>query len=221
MKGFRALKASEVECRIGVVKEGRGVSLLLYKDARCDMNILDETVGPSNWQREHELIDDQLFCSVGIWDEKKDMWVYKQDVGVESRTEAEKGRASDAFKRACFNWGIGRELYTAPFIWIGGATKNDRFYVDQMEVEDHVITSLLIKDSKGTPAFSWPKEPKPDFTMTDKMIRVLEKTLETKDVNVEKLLAQYKVESLGDLTEGQYTDILRRLKETDEQQKQG
>ena len=112
---FRKLRADEVECRISAVK-GNGISLLLYKDARCDMNILDEVVGPMNWQRSHSR--DNANCTVSIWDDDRKIWVSKEDTGTESNTEAEKGLASDSFKRACVNWGIGRELYTAPFIWI-------------------------------------------------------------------------------------------------------
>lgn len=112
---FRKLAADEIDCRIGMIKEN-GLSLLLYKDARVDMNILDESVGPMNWKREHTR--DNQNCIVSIYDEDKKEWVSKEDVGTESNTEAQKGLASDSFKRACVNWGIGRELYTAPFIWI-------------------------------------------------------------------------------------------------------
>lgn len=112
---FRDLRADEIEVRVAQATE-KGVSLLLYKDARCDQNILDETVGAMNWQRKHTR--DNANCVVSLWDEKKQMWVSKEDTGTESNTEKEKGLASDSFKRACFNWGIGRELYTAPFIWI-------------------------------------------------------------------------------------------------------
>lgn len=119
MNKFRTLKANEIECRIAQIsKEGKGLSLLLYKDARVDQNLLDETVGPLNWKRSHQLIGDRLYCTVSIYDEDKKEWIDKQDVGTESYTEKEKGQASDSFKRACFNFGIGRELYTAPFIWI-------------------------------------------------------------------------------------------------------
>ena len=116
MKKIRELRADEIEVRVGVVRKN-GISLLLYKDARCDMNILDETFGITGWQRKHELINGALFCTVSIKGENGE-WISKQDVGVESYTEAVKGAASDSFKRACFNIGIGRELYTAPFIWI-------------------------------------------------------------------------------------------------------
>lgn len=114
---FRTLQAGEIECRISTIKEN-GLSLLLYKDARVDQNILDETVGAMNWQRHHSR--DNANCIVSIWDEEKKQWIEKEDTGKESNTEKEKGLASDSFKRACVNWGIGRELYSAPFIWIPG-----------------------------------------------------------------------------------------------------
>lgn len=145
---FRDLKADEIECRVAqVFKSGSGFSLLLYKDARCDMNILDEAVGAMNWQRSHTR--DNANCIVSIWDGDKKMWVSKEDTGTESNTEAEKGLASDSFKRACFNWGIGRELYTAPRIVVyDGDPKTDRFEVDTITIEDKKIVGLSIKNSK-------------------------------------------------------------------------
>lgn len=118
MKTPRLLKPDEISCRVQQVTDSAGAIILLYKDARVDMNILDETYGPTNWQRHHQTIDGNLYCTISIWDEDKAQWVSKQDVGVESATEATKGEASDAFKRAGFNWGIGRELYTGPFIFV-------------------------------------------------------------------------------------------------------
>ena len=153
---FRELRADEIDCRIAQVKEN-GLSLLLYKDARVDQNILDETVGTLNWQRSHELIGANLYCTVSIWDEDKKQWISKQDVGTESFTEKEKGQASDSFKRACFNLGIGRELYTAPFIWIkatdckitsanGKSKCFDNFTVSKIGYKDGRITSLEIRN---------------------------------------------------------------------------
>lgn len=154
MNMFRELRADEIDCRIAQVKkDGSGLSLLLYKDARCDQNILDETVGPMNWQREHTR--ENANCIVSIWDEKKGQWISKEDTGTESNTEREKGLASDSFKRACFNWGIGRELYTAPFIWISkgnftfdGGKCFDRFTVTGIGYTNGVITGLEIKNVK-------------------------------------------------------------------------
>ena len=152
---FRELTADEIDGRVATVSE-KGVSILLYKDARCDMNILDEAVGALNWQRSHSR--DNANCTVSIWDEKKNQWISKEDTGTESFTEKEKGLASDSFKRACFNWGIGRELYTAPFIWIkngdvtltpkrdGKMTTYDKFVVEQIIYEDRKIAALSIRN---------------------------------------------------------------------------
>lgn len=152
---IRDLRADEVEVRVATVNE-KGCTLLLYKDARCDMNILDETFGSMNWKKSYQMIGNQLFCTIDIWDREKQQWISKQDVGVESYTEPEKGRASDAQKRAAFAVGIGRELYTAPFIWVsadkidvlkrndGKYQVNSKFKVTEMTVEDKRITSLVI-----------------------------------------------------------------------------
>jgi len=170
---FRNLRADEIDVRISQITN-KGFSLLLYKDARCDMNILDETVGSMNWQRTH--MRENANCIVSIWDKEKQQWVSKEDTGTESNTEKEKGLASDSFKRACFNWGIGRELYTSPFIWVndtsyiktnektGKSAVYERFKVSMIETsQDKVITALEIKDSKGKVVFSTVKkvEPKP------------------------------------------------------------
>ena len=109
---FRKLYASELEARIGnISKTGSGLSLLLYKDARVDQRLLDETAGPMNWEKSYRRDEKgRLFCKVSIWDGEKGQFVSKEDVGVESYSEKEKGEASDSFKRACFCWGIGREV---------------------------------------------------------------------------------------------------------------
>jgi hypothetical protein len=168
---FRDLKADEIDIRVQSVKADKdgnpkGVILLLYKNARCDMNILDETVGAENWQREHYECKGNLFCRVGI--KCGDTYVWKSDCGSESNTEAEKGEASDSFKRACFNWGIGRELYTSPFIWIpanlckkimpSGKDKygkpsfacGDKFGVAKIAIKDKKITELAVYSETPT-----------------------------------------------------------------------
>lgn len=164
---FRDLRANEIDCRIAMVK-ANGVSLLLYKDARCDMNILDETVGAFNWQRTHTR--DNANCTVSLWDAEKKMWIAKEDTGTESNTEAEKGLASDSFKRACFNWGIGRELYTAPFIWVDSSLCNidkgkcyDKFKVSDIKIEDKKIIYLqIINEKTGNVVFETGKKIKGD-----------------------------------------------------------
>lgn len=168
---FRLLKADEIDARIGQLKPN-GASLLLYKDARCDQNILDETVGPFNWQRKHDR--DNANCTVSIWDKEKAQWISKEDVGTESKTEAEKGLASDSFKRACFNWGIGRELYSSPFIWVKGSAdelKYEKFsvidigYNDNREINRLVITNkageVVFSMGSGTPKANYSPKEKP------------------------------------------------------------
>ena len=179
---FRDLRADEIECRVQQVKEN-GLVLLLYKDARVDMNILDETLGSSHWQREHYECKGILFCRVGIHFREveidgatntnkvlRDEWVWKSDCGTESNTEAQKGEASDSFKRACFNWGIGRELYTAPFTWIPAEKCNikqvnnglkcfDKFVVEKIIIENKQITALAIwNTTKNCRAFVFQRD---------------------------------------------------------------
>ena len=185
---FRDLRADEIECRVQSVKKN-GLVLLLYKDARVDMNILDETVGADNWQNkfyEHKGI---LFCSLGIntnyeKPELPDRWIWKDDAGVESNTEAEKGNASDARKRAGFAWGIGRELYTTPLIWVGadkceikdGGKCFDKFVVEKIVIEDKHIKALTIRNvSQKCIAYAMgvtvreekPKETPPEYICAD------------------------------------------------------
>lgn len=172
---FRDLRADEIECRVQSVKD-KGLVLLLYKDARVDMNILDEAVGSSNWQNKFYENKGILFCSLGIntnFDKPDlpDRWVWKDDAGVESNTEAEKGNASDARKRAGFAWGIGRELYTTPFTWIPAEKCNiaydkngnpkcyDKFIVEKIIIENKQIVALAIwNTTKNVRAFVWQKD---------------------------------------------------------------
>lgn len=170
---FRTLRADEIDCRVGSCTD-KGCSLLMYKDARVDMRLLDEVVGPMNWKRSHELINGNLFCTVSIKDDAGN-WVSKQDVGTESNTEKEKGQASDAFKRACFNWGIGRELYSCPFVWInlradewrqgfnGRKQPKTRFYVSNIEYDEkRNVSYLRIVDDKGVERYVYGKSMEAD-----------------------------------------------------------
>lgn len=110
---LRLLRADEIACRVGTVDE-KGLSLLLFKDARVDQKILDETFTPFGWRRTHQSIDGNLYCTVEIWDKEKGQWIAKQDVGTTSYSEKEKGQASDSFKRACFNWGAWKGAVYCP-----------------------------------------------------------------------------------------------------------
>lgn len=166
MKKIRTLTAGEIECRVGQCGKGaRGgwCSLLLYKDARCDMKLMDETFGAMNWQKSYTTINGNLYCTVSVRDENGE-WISRQDVGTESNTEKEKGAASDAYKRACVNWGIGRELYTAPKIFInladneiqvktnGSCALSSKVIFSVQEIgydENRCINSLVIVDNNG------------------------------------------------------------------------
>ena len=215
---FRKLVASEIDARVSTVN-AKGCSLLLYKDARVDQNILDETVGALNWERSHDVIDGNLYCTVKIFDANRKQWVSKQDVGTESFTEKEKGQASDSFKRACFNWGIGRELYTAPFIWIsardcnieqkqgGGYTTHDNFKVKSIGYDaEGNINHLIIFNSKTKQVcYQLGEEEKPDV-INDKEKKILENMIAEKGYTVAEIFPK----GLN-LTNEQYLEAVNRL----------
>lgn len=233
---FRLLNADEIECRVSTVSE-KGCSILLYKDARCDQNILDETVGQMNWQRRHSR--DNANCEVGIWDAEKAQWVWKEDTGTESYTEKEKGLASDSFKRACFNWGIGRELYTAPFIWIksgdvelvpgknGKLTTYDRFDVAEIGYDDAGRINKLVIKKKNKAVYTLGKKQKDapqsdkqadDDSANDKIsekeLAIVNKTLT--DNQAAWVLDKLKLGDLSELTKSQYAWLFQQLNKQQE-----
>lgn len=238
---FRLLRADEIECRIARCTE-KGVQLLLYKDARCDMNILDETVGNMYWQRHHTR--DNANCIVAIFDKMMDQWVEKEDTGTESNTEAEKGLASDSFKRACTNWGIGRELYTSPFIWFNATDVNlkgtkcyDTFVVTDIQYDGRVIESVTIvnekngvakvfgkqKKSSGKKAPAKKSEPKKkpaaepipqpeEVKVSADMIKVMQKELDRIGRDESLLTNLFKVKALSDMTVTQFNKAMNKFK---------
>lgn len=218
---IRPLRADEIEARVQIVKK-TGCSILLYKDARCDMRILDEVVGPGNWTRSHEVINGNLFCNVSIWDKEKKQWVTKQDVGTESYTEKEKGQASDSFKRACFNWGIGRELYTAPFIWINLSTDDfkdekikTRFSVSRIDYnENKEINFIEIKDDKHRIRYTSRKEPSEPVKNSKKIskqkVEAIKVLAKTKKTGIEEMERYYGMK-IEDMTEEVYLDAVKVL----------
>lgn len=163
---FRPLTENEIEVKIKQVKEN-GVVALLYKTARTDMDLLDETVGPNNWTNAYQEIKGNLYAGIAILSDAGN-WIWKWDCGIESREDdgnEKKGEASDSFKRAGFRWGIGRALYTAPFIWISSDKCDirnnkcyDRFSVEKIGYSEDGkrITGLAIwNDTKKRRAFLW------------------------------------------------------------------
>ena len=223
-KEIRLLRADEIECRVGTIGE-KGLSLLLYKDARADMKVLDETFGRLGWQRSHQLINGNLYCTVEIWDEEKKQWIHKQDVGTTSYAEKEKGQASDSFKRACVSVGIGRELYTAPFIWIpAGKTfiqkKDNRFVVyDKFTVQsisysrNREISSLVIVNQKGETVFSMKKQnPEMDLAVSPEQIQNLNKELKRTGYSVNAVLSRYKLQEISQMKVTVYESLMENLK---------
>lgn len=171
MRRFRLLTENEIECRISeIAKNGSFLRLLLYKTARTDAALLDETVGPEKWQNDYRVIDGKLFCGIGILEESG--WVWKWNVGTESNMEAEKGQASDAMKRAGFVLGIGTELYSAPEIRIPADKCNikeyngkfrcyDRFEVEKIAYDKNEdICGLAIKCNRKR-CFVWQAQKEP------------------------------------------------------------
>ena len=162
------LTAKQIEFRVQSINKGGYATILAYKDARVDMQRLDDVVGPLNWKREHTR--DNHNCVVSIYDHDKAMWISKEDTGTESNTEAQKGLASDSFKRACFNWGIGRELYDYPVIQIklnsdewelsnGKPRQTWNLHLKQWawytEFTGNQLTFIAAKDDNGKIRFTW------------------------------------------------------------------
>lgn len=222
----RLLKASEIECRAGVISN-KGLSLLLYKDARADQRILDETFGIFGWKRSHQSINGDLYCTVEILDKETGMWVSKQDAGAAGRSEKEreKSLAFDSFKRACFNWGIGRELYTAPFIWIpaerteiqergGKFCCNDRFSVATIAYNDErAISSLSITNSKYKIVYVMGSDNSVS-SLSSTQIASLKKELARTGVTADEVKARYNVGNIEDMPDDIYKKAMSALSRT-------
>ena len=228
---IRLLRADEIECRVATINE-KGVSLLLFKDARVDLKILDETFGAFGWQRTHQSIDGNLYCTISLWDAEKQQWISKQDVGTKSYSEQEKGQASDSFKRAAFCVGVGRELYTAPFIWIPAAkakvqkkgdkyTTNEHFSVSQISYNDNrEIISLVIKDSKGIVVYSLQPDnslremPERGRNLSDTEVVLLMAELNRTGVNIDTVLDRYGLNDIRQMTADIYDKAMGSLKKS-------
>lgn len=227
MKEIRLLRADEIDARISTCNQ-YGVGILLYKDARCDMNILDETFGNMNWQRRH--CRDNQNCIVSIWDADKRQWVEKEDTGTESFTEKEKGLASDSFKRACFNIGIGRELYTAPNMFVfakdlktlkedrGRWTCKDYFKVKNIQYDGRRICYVAIKNEKTGKMieFGQPTQTLANNDVVDgKYIQALKNTIAQKGLDEQEVFAKVGVQDANAVTKEQYNNIVSFLRSGD------
>ncbi len=234
MRKFRFLRADEIELRVGTVGKN-GCSLLLYKDARCDQNLLDETVGETGWQRDHKEIKGNMYCGVAIFDEKYQQWVWKWDAGKESETEGQKGEASDSFKRACVNWGIGRELYSANLIWHlcdteeykdkNGKTKyklKNMYETNGMKVskilyKDDCISYLQIVDKKGLVVYENGMDAADEKldTIDPAMAKTISDLAANKGVALSKICDAYKVKDVLELTHEQAGKVKAKLMKTE------
>lgn len=225
MKEIRLLRADEIDARISTCNQW-GVGILLYKDARCDMNILDETFGNMNWQRRH--CRDNQNCIVSIWDEDKKQWIEKEDTGTESFTEKEKGLASDSFKRACFNVGIGRELYTAPNMFVfakdlktlkedrGRWTCKDFFKVKSIQYEGRKIVYVAIMNEKTHQMIEFGQPVRKELDVVDqKYIQAIKNTITKKGIDVDEIFAKAGVIDSEKMTKEQYNTIVSLIKSGD------
>lgn len=215
------LMANEISCRVQSISE-KGLSLLLYVTSRDGQRRLDEKYGPFGWQDKYEVIDGELYCIISAWDEEKKQWVSKEDVGTASYTAKEKGRASDAFKRACVKHGIGRELYTAPFIWIPAnqckIVKNgdkfstkDKFFVNLITyTSDGRIDELEIVEQDMNIVFKQYSTGKID----DIKYKVLLEKLEEAEVSMESVVDLFHVNTLQELDVNQWNKCMRKLEVT-------
>jgi len=231
-KKIRNLNPEEIDCRVGAIME-QGISLLLYKDARVDQTILDEVFGIYGWQRRHNMIGNELYCILSIWDDEKQQWVEKEDVGIESDYQKVKGAASDSFKRACFNVGIGRELYSAPFIYIplnkvrmddknGKKAVKDSFSVKSIEAStDKIITALEIINQRGEIIYTYRlnrkqvqpvREEEPQEPLSTEEIQLLYMELGRTGVPVQQILSRYGITAIQQMDQKTYKKAISALK---------
>lgn len=213
-KEIRLLRAEEIEVRVGAIYD-KGITLLLYKDARVDMNILDEVFGYDGWTREHIMFGDSMFCEVKVRSRETGEWISKMDIGSPSFAEPLKGAASDSFKRACVNIGIGRELYTAPFIWLardkvnikqekGKEMVKDSFSVQSIEYneEKRSITGLVIVNQKGDAVFnhmSRKREERKQKGLSARQTSLIMKELNRTGIAAASVCRKYNLEKISDM----------------------
>lgn len=215
------LRASEISCRVQQISE-KGLSLLLYVTSRDGQKRLDEKYGELGWQDSYKVIDGDLYCTITAWDKDKQQWVSKEDVGTASYTAKEKGRASDAFKRACVKHGIARELYTAPFIWIGADVANikgkdgkystrDKFFVNYITyTADGKIDELEIVNQNMDIVF----KQYPSGKIDDLKYKCLVERMNKAGVEPNQITELFHVTDLKELSVEQFMKCMNKLEKT-------
>lgn len=218
---IRLLKAEEIDVRVGAIYK-KGITLLLYKDARVDMAILDEIYGPYGWMRKHTKVDDAMFCELLVKDPETGTWVSKMDVGTPSYSEPIKGSCSDSFKRAATNLGIGRELYTSPFIWVDinkvtikedGAKKSvkDSFSVQSIEFDEErrSITGLIIVNQDKQVVFQYLERNTITSEQTAEILNEIKRT----GVSLPGVLKKYGLKKISDMSPELYTTAMKTMRD--------
>lgn len=230
---IRALRPDEIELRVSQIT-ANGFQLLPYKDARVDMALLDETFGIFGWKDYYKEIKGNLYCTISIWDDDKKQWIEKEDCGVESGTEKQKGEASDAFKRAATRVGIGRELYSKIFIFIKGGTKQvmngkeptlkngkpiyklenpyEKYRVAEIIVDEATrkITYLRIIDSKNESIFSYGIRGGVE-QITKSQVVVIDGLAKSAKVDIAAMVEFYGVNTFNEMSQGQYNEAINTL----------
>lgn len=232
---FPLLTAEQINVKVKQVT-ANGAVALLYKSARVDMDMLDDYVGVDKWECDYKEIKGNLFCGIGILHDNGFIW--KWDCGVESaQTDGneKKAEASDAFKRAGFRWGIGRELYTAPFTFLKVETKPKgnnayelvdkfaRFVVGEIAYENRRISKLtIINANTGAVVFAFGAKQKPNSVegvTPDQVVKI--KKLFTED-RIADMLKHYKIKDVSALSKSQATMIINtRLKQIEKEAREG
>lgn len=218
---IRLLKAEEIDVRVGAIYK-KGITLLLYKNARVDMSILDEIYGPYGWMRKHTKVDDVMFCELLVRDPEAGTWVSKMDVGTPSYSEPIKGACSDSFKRAATNLGIGRELYTSPFIWVDinkvtikedGAKKSvkDSFFVQSIEFDEErrSITGLVIVNQDKQVVFQYLERNTITSEQTTEILNEIKRT----GVSLPGVLKKYGLKKISDMSPELYTTAMKTMRD--------
>jgi len=217
----KPLPIGSIDFRIQSINKGGYATILAYKDARVDMNRLDEVLGALNWKREH--INNNHNCVVSVWNNEIKEWISKEDTGSESMTEKDKGLASDSFKRACFNWGIGRELYDYPAIQIKLEKGSEWDLINNKpkqlfglklkewawftEFTDGKLTYLACEDISGTKRFSFGENKKKRIILTEDEFNI---AMKSDDKGIMATLKKYNSSTHG-MTQAHKIELEKQL----------
>lgn len=219
----RLLKAEEIECRMGNWnKDKTRYTVLLYKTSRTDMDILDEIFGIDGWQVDYQMIGEMLFCTISVWSEQRVCWVRKSSNGTEGNIEADKSKASDAYKRAGFMFGIGRELYSAPQIWLDSTISPYDLEVSQIEYDESDKICTLVLSAKGKTVYQFrngkgvaeKKKVEPQGVDHDTLerIRDIVAKLEFEGKNLDDILKFYGVKTIGEIPLDKWEKMLAKVR---------